>query len=144
MRSLTVRSLLAILLVTSFPWAAHISAEEVGFEAGVLPFPMGDSEAGGFVFYEFRCHSCHRVSGVDRSSPEPVAALLGPELGVFQANQNACQLASSLISPSHIISEEVARQGEGQLSPMGDITEILTVRQLIDLVAYLQSLDEAE
>jgi len=136
-------ALLVILMVSTVTLAAHITAEDVGFEVGTLAFPMGDPEAGRFVFSQFRCHSCHRVSE-DREWATPIAALPGPELGVFQANQNACTLASSLISPSHIISEEIAAQSEGQLSPMGGLTEIMTVRQLIDLVAYLKSIGEVE
>ena len=104
-------ALLVILMVSTVTWAAHITAEDVGFEVGTLAFPMGDPEAGRFVFSQFRCHSCHRVSE-DREWATPIAALPGPELGVFQANQNACTLASSLISPSHIISEEIAASFE--------------------------------
>ncbi len=69
-----------------------------------------------------------------------MSAQLGPELGSEQASLKACELAESIIAPSHRISAEVQLASEGNLSPMGDFTETMTVRQLIDLVAYLKSL----
>lgn len=143
MTSQTVLTLLAILVGSSILWAAASAQDDIGYETGTLALPMGDPEAGRLIFTLYRCHACHRVSGSEGMTP-PVSAHPGPELGVFQANQNACQLVNSLISPSHIISEEAIADSDGQLSPMGDFTEIMTVRQLIDLVAYVKSLDEVE
>jgi hypothetical protein len=38
-------------------------------------------------------------------------------------------------------SDEIKKQLEGVLSPMGDFSRTMTVRQLADLLAYLQSLE---
>jgi len=58
--------------------------------------------------------------------------------------QLAHQRASSLfVSPSHALSpsidETVRAQLAGVLSPMGDFSHTMTVRQLADLHAYLRS-----
>jgi len=142
MTSTCTLSLLAILLVTTGMVAAQVSAEDIGFEAGVLAFPKGDPEGGRFVFYEFRCNSCHRTQDSRLAEQKPVAAVRAPELGAGQTSQTTCDLASSVISPSHRIGEQYQLQIEGELSPMGDFSGIMTVRQLIDLVAYLETLPE--
>jgi hypothetical protein len=38
------------------------------------------------------------------------------------------------------VDEETRKKMTDQLSPMGDFSEAMTVRQLLDLIAYLQSL----
>lgn len=38
-------------------------------------------------------------------------------------------------------SDEVQQQLEGGLSPMPDFSRVMTLRQLADLLAYLQSLE---
>ena len=51
------------------------------------------------------------------------------------------ELVTSIINPSHRISAryELAAVKTGSLSRMGDFTEGMSVRELADLVAYLQS-----
>jgi hypothetical protein len=50
-------------------------------------------------------------------------------------------LVTSVIHPSHRLSARVepAAVRSGRLSRMGDFNEAMSVRDLIDLVAYLQS-----
>jgi hypothetical protein len=71
--------------------------------------------------------------------PDPVVDPPGPELGVEHAQQSAGLLATSIIAPSHFVPADRIANGEDRLSPMGDFTETMTVRQLIDMVAYLRS-----
>lgn len=135
-------ALLALALVSTGLVAEQISAEDIGYERGSLAFPFGDPETGEYLFTHFRCNSCHRVSGSGAADRAPISANPGPDLSGVQSPRNACGLASSIISPSHSIPADVQRQSEGQLSPMGDYSQIMTVRQLIDLVTYLKSVDE--
>ena len=46
----------------------------------------------------------------------------------------------SIFAPSHEISANLRGPREDELSPMGDFSEAMTIRQFIDLVAYLRSL----
>ena len=103
--------------------------------------PEGDAERGRAAFVDLRCHACHRVEGV--SMPEPVAAPPVPVvLGgtVYQARTDG-ELVTAIVHPSHRVvprdPAELVRSG--RLSRMGDFSDCMSVRQLIDLVAFLQS-----
>jgi mono/diheme cytochrome c family protein len=92
------------------------------------------------AFDDLSCTSCHRVVG-DASRQHIVAANPGPDLGGGHATQTAEQLAASIVAPSHEIADDVKPRLEGSLSPMGDYSHVMTVRQLADLVAYIRSLE---
>jgi mono/diheme cytochrome c family protein len=103
--------------------------------------PEGDVEAGRAAFLEMRCEVCHSVAGsAGEGMPAPFAANPGPPLGQELSSRSRDQVASSIIVPSHIIDERAAEYTDGLVSPMGDFTHIMTVRQLMDIVAFLQSL----
>jgi hypothetical protein len=106
-----------------------------------LCLPAGDPAAGRAAFLELSCTSCHAVVG-EADFPAPVAHHAGPELAAATAGKTPGPIASSIVAPSHEIGPEVRKMMEGKLSPMGDFSDAMTVRQLIDLVAYLGSLDE--
>lgn len=104
--------------------------------------PNGDPQRGQQVFVEMRCHTCHRVQGVELPAPvaePPVPVVLG---GVVYGVRTDGELAASIIDPSHRLAPgyrvtEVASGGE--MSRMGDFSEQMTVRDLVDLVAFLQA-----
>lgn len=123
--------------------------------AGGLYLPEGDAEAGRQVFTGLQCHKCHRVQGEDFPAPvadPPVSVVLGRPL----ERKSREYLAESIISPSHRYARpepvmvdlefgidqqrEYQNIKEGTLSRMGDFSETMTVRQWLDLVAYLESL----
>ncbi len=88
---------------------------------------------------------CHRVEA-DLELPRPVSASPGPDLGAALAARGAEYLATAIVSPSHEISlnpdDELVHDVDGLTSPMGDITRAMTVRQLVDLIAFLESLGD--
>ncbi len=100
--------------------------------------PEGDPRAGREAFRALMCTSCHAVAE-DESSPPKITAPV-PVLGRVQARLEPSEVASAILSPSHEISPEVRPSMEGTLSPMADFSHVLTVRQLVDLVAYIRSL----
>lgn len=104
-----------------------------------LVLPRGDAARGQEAFLALRCHACHRVQGV--TLPAPVATPPVPiTLGAAPSSYTDAQLVTSIIAPSHAITR--AEYGEsvatGGLSRMGDFTSVMTVRQLIDIVAFLR------
>jgi mono/diheme cytochrome c family protein len=111
-------------------------------EAVSVVLPAGDAAEGRKAFVELSCTSCHRVAGGD-DLPRPVAASPGPTLGPLQALQPPSQIATSIVSPSHQRIEDSRHSRDDELSPMGDYTRSMTVRQLVDLIAYVRSLDGA-
>lgn len=108
-----------------------------------FPVEEGNVEAGRQAFIDHQCHRCHSVAGV--SLPE-LAGAEAPmlELGGETSNVKAySELVTSIINPNHRISERYREQQRafGPLEspmPMPHI-ETMTVRQLIDIVAFLDS-----
>lgn len=101
----------------------------------------GSVERGKAAFVALECSKCHRVAGVDLPSPTvtpSVPVVLG---GAVTREPTDGSLVASIINPSHVIQgyprERVARP-DGK-SRMPEYTDNITVRQLADIVAFLQS-----
>jgi hypothetical protein len=75
--------------------------------------------------------------------PRPVAEPAVPVRlgGVVPAYRTDGDLVTAIINPSHRITgrRDEAAVTSGGLSRMGDFSETMTVRQLVDVVAFLQS-----
>ena len=98
----------------------------------------GDIERGKTAFAELKCWACHTVDGMDFPAPtEQPAVPLG---GRVREVRTDGYLVTSIIHPSHKLAarpvEEITVEGE---SRMPDYTMSITVRQLVDMVAMLQS-----
>jgi hypothetical protein len=104
--------------------------------------PDGDPQRGQQVFVDLKCNACHRVQGVDLPAPvadPPVPVVLG---GVVYGVRTDGELAASIIDPSHRLAPgyRVTEVAVGtEKSRMGDYSEAMTVRELVDLVAFLQA-----
>ncbi len=116
---------------------------ETGSGTGqLLNLPRGDPEAGRKAFVDLKCHACHPVAG-DNEMSKPISTVEGPTLGLKQARYRAYYIADSIIFPSHAISLGFKPGMSGTpVSPMGDFSDSMTVKQLADLVAYVKQLDE--
>lgn len=103
--------------------------------------PDGDAAKGQEIFVELECISCHRISEMELPAPQspgPVTVVLG---GETQTVKTYGELVSSVINPSHKLirgypEEAVSQDGESLMTVYNDR---MTVQQLIDLVAFLQS-----
>lgn len=103
--------------------------------------PDGNAAKGQEIFVELECISCHRVSGLELPAPVepgPVTVILG---GETQTIKTYGELVSSIINPSHKLirgypEETVSQDGKSLMRVYNDR---MTVQQLIDLVAFLQS-----
>jgi len=107
-----------------------------------VTLPSGDIPAGRQAFLDLRCTACHAVPS-EPDFPAPVSANPGPPIDARLAGRDVSYLIASIMTPSHAISvnisEELRTRLEGVLSPMGDFSRAMTVRQLVDLHAYLRS-----
>lgn len=106
--------------------------------------PDGDPVAGREVFVVLECFACHRVAGEDFPAPteaEDVVVELGGETPRIKTYG---ELVTSIINPSHRVAPGYRRRDTfvGDESRMAVYNETMTVRELIDLVAYLQPLYE--
>jgi mono/diheme cytochrome c family protein len=123
----------AVALVTTA--CAPGPTSSIGFR-----LPDGDPATGGNVFIDMQCHACHTIPGVELPAVDtatPVSVSLGGPASNVKTYGN---LVTSIINPSHRLvrgypSDEVSSDGESFMPVMN---EIMTVQQLVDLVAYLQ------
>jgi hypothetical protein len=140
-----MRALVTIMLLIA-PVAAGAQSPPQAAPYQVLDtvvLPKGDARAGRQAFQDLKCHLCHRVAGEKDFSP--LAELQGPMLNATLHLQSASDIAAAIIAPSHSLSVKTSEAVKAQmwrqgLSPMGDFSRALTVRQLADLLAYLRSL----
>jgi len=107
-------------------------------ESAVLAvLPAGDATAGREAFARLHCTACHQVAGDPGLAPT-VAAQPGPVLGPAQASLTQGELVSAIVVPSHSVVRRPEGVADNEWSQMGDFTEVMTVSQLVDLVAYLE------
>lgn len=106
--------------------------------------PEGEVELGKAAFVELECNSCHSVNGVDLPPPTLIplpsaSVVLGGQ--VFEIRTDG-YLVTSIIHPSHKLARGLDKEeittSTGE-SRMPDYSDIMTVRQLLDVVAFLQS-----
>ena len=107
-----------------------------------LTVPAGNAQAGRQAFLDLRCTACHAVPS-EPKFPSPVSANPGPPIDARLAGRDVSYLATAIVSPSHTFSLDTPLQVRehlaGVLSPMGDFSQVMTVRQLVDLQTYLRS-----
>ena len=104
--------------------------------------PEGDPQAGKANFVSFYCNACHRIDGIDQVSSDGEKPELSVALGGEVTRiETYGELVTSIINPSHRLAkdypvEEVSYDGE---SKMVNYNDVMTVTELTDLVAFLQS-----
>jgi Cu/Ag efflux protein CusF len=96
--------------------------------------PNGDAAKGRAVFEKFECHYCHEVRGENFPSPTENA----PELSQMGGLHPVEFFAESIMNPNAVVPKEY-RDSDGK-SPMTNFTEKMTVKELIDVSAYVASL----
>ncbi len=103
--------------------------------------PDGDANQGREVFLYMQCNECHSIAGIEL----PAVPLADPpyvELGGRVATVKTYGgLVTSIINPSHRLAAGYAREvvSEDDESNMYIYNRHMTVQELIDLVAFLQS-----
>lgn len=103
--------------------------------------PPGDIERGQALFVEYRCTTCHTVRDLDLPAPTeagPVKVSLGGRVSRLASYE---ELVTSIVNPSHKLvrfgkAEELTADGESLMTVYNDV---MTVSDLIDLVAFLDS-----
>jgi Cu/Ag efflux protein CusF len=96
--------------------------------------PKGDAAKGRAVFEKFECYDCHEVRGENFPYPTDSA----PELSQMGPLHPVEYFAESVIDPNAVVPKGY-RNSAGK-SPMSNFTEKMTVKELIDVSAYIASL----
>ena len=124
--------------IAALPCLAAIAACSPESSFG-FRLPDGEPAAGRKAFVDLRCNTCHEVAGVPVEYLEGIAHVtLGGETAHLRTYG---ELVTSIINPSHKVAP---RDRDGAL-PDGQsvmsyayLNEVMTVQQLVDLVAFLQ------
>ncbi len=104
---------------------------------------VGNVQASRQAFLDLKCTTCHGVPS-EPEFPLPISDNPGPPLDRRLVRSLPNYLVTAILSPSHELanmnSEAVRARMAGTLSPMGDFSQVMTVRQLVDVHALLTSL----
>ena len=105
--------------------------------------PDGDIDRGQAVFVELECNACHSVGNVEQLTAVQTENSISVKLGGKVVSiQTYGQLVTSIVNPSHRLkgrySGRPVSTADGE-SLMRDYNDVMTVNQLIHLVAFLQS-----
>lgn len=113
-------------------------AEERSFR-----FPGGDAEEGANVFVSLNCIQCHTVKGVELEKPKgsmPLDLELAAEARFVRGYED---IIRAITNPKHVVTKRYQNiltefEQAGGIEPlMPDMTKDMSVRQLMDLVAFL-------
>ncbi len=97
--------------------------------------PDGDVERGKAAFVALKCHDCHQVSGIDLpDSKAPSPVVLG---GIVNYPRTDGQLVGLIIDPTRRAGRDAVQIQT--LSHMAEASSGMTLKQLVDVVAFLQS-----
>ncbi|HET7854378.1 MAG TPA: c-type cytochrome [Candidatus Methylomirabilis sp.] len=123
----------------------RITDEELHRHGGTPPgwkftVPDGDPEAGRAVFIELECYSCHQVNG-EKFPGSATERQTGPDLTGVGDEHPAEYFAEAILNPNAVIIAEPGYTGQDGLSIMPSYTDLLTLKEWVDLVAYLKSLN---
>ena len=108
-----------------------------------LRLPDGDVERGKAAFLELKCNTCHTVAKTEMPAPSKDYAYVRVVVlgGEVRQVKTYGALVTSIINPSHSLAPGYPRElvTKDNQSAMANFNDTMTVRQLIDLVAFLQS-----
>jgi len=97
----------------------------------------GDTGRGRAAFLEFGCNNCHEVKGTYLPKPAVQPIMLG---GSVMAEPSDGYLVTAIINPAyHAARYPAANATQGGHPRMPEFASRMTVQQLTDIVAYLQS-----
>jgi hypothetical protein len=142
MKGTTTNGHRALLLLALGLSTAGLQACATDWGNRGVRLPQGDAVRGGEAFVALRCHVCHEIEGFD--PPTPIVAETRIVLGGQTARvKTYSDLLTSIANPSHRITggyppDAVAIDGVPLMSLIR-LNEVMTVQQLIDLAAFLQT-----
>lgn len=128
------------LLLVTLSLAAAGCDSSLHSSAGFRLPPGGNPERGKTTFVSFGCNNCHEVHGVNLAAPTiqpPVPVVLGGETERVMTDG---YLVTSIVNPSYQLApypkNQITAAGESRMPHFADR---MTVRELTDLVAFLQA-----
>jgi mono/diheme cytochrome c family protein len=122
-------------IVLAAAWGAWAQGD-IQIVADEEPFPLvgwpdGDADAGRKAFVELRCTHCHAVPSIQELAAKD-ENLPGPDLVGYDASYPRLFILRQIVAPG---SDDPAED-----SHMGSFADVMTVQQLTDVVAFVESL----
>ena len=117
------------------PSGGHHHGAPAGWK---FTLPEGDAAKGRDAFIRLGCYACHEVKGQEFPGAT-VAGDVGPELSEMAAHHEAEFFAEAIVNPNAVVDEPRWRAHDGT-SKMPSFNHVMTVQELVDLVAFLKSL----
>lgn len=129
-------TLIVVLVITG----AAVSCDQGPKSGHGFTLPEGSVEKGEAAFVRFQCSDCHAVSGRDdlRENTDPIMTVaIGGETTRIQTYG---QLVTSVINPSHRISQRYLEEPVAidDVSRMRNYNDVMTVSEMVDVVTFLQ------
>ncbi len=114
--------------------------EERGTAKGwKFTWPKGDPAKGREAFAKLECYSCHEVKGETFKAPGDKENA-GPELSAMAPLHEAEYFGEAIINPSAQIEKGKGYEAADGSSRMPSFNHLVTVEEVVDLVAYLRAL----
>lgn len=131
-KSLLYSEITAVMLAAVMIFGLNAQAAEDQMSPDMVSFPGGNAGAGQVAFEKFGCTVCH---GADLNGISGKAPSLK-----FDRNTSDEHIVTSVISPSHTIASGFGKGDPEniQVSEMPDLWEQMSVRELVDITAYLK------
>ena len=104
--------------------------------------PEGNSDEGKAVFLKYQCLACHTLDGFEplnqQNNNPKFSVYLG---GITTKVKTYADLLTSVINPSHKFAQgyKLASVQTDGVSKMTVYNDVMTVTELVNLVAFLQS-----
>jgi len=133
-----------VLIVLSFLMSVACGRQD-------LFIPEGNPATGKIVFSNYKCYSCHKVQGESFPAPSAITPTFVP-FGQGEIGTRA-YIMESIIAPSHRFAIPRPPAGQtsneqniqvGSRSRMKDYSKEMSVKEMLDLVAYLESLQKSK
>jgi len=127
------------------PPPIRTTMSELHAHGGVPPgwkflMPPGDAVEGRKVFVAMECFACHEVKGESFPQSSKMPRGIGPELTGMGTHHPAEYFAESIVNPNRVIVQGPGYDAPDGLSKMPSYADSMTLKQLVDVVAYLKSL----
>ena len=101
-------------------------------------WPVGNPAAGREVFVRLECYACHEVKG--ETFPAPESGKVGPELSFMASLHPPEYFAEAIINPNAVVEDGKGYRAPDDKSKMPSYNDLVTVQEVIDLVAYLRNM----
>jgi len=120
-----------LLLLFALPVLITACGEGQGFA-----LPEGDVNTGKQTFTIYNCNDCHSIGTIQFAGAEDYPHI--PLGGKSTTLKTYGELVTSVINPSHKVSSRYQKMIDGG-TEMRSYNDIMTVKELVNIVTFLQS-----